>query len=78
MTTHFESINDINSSVIEKISYDKLFCHLFITFKNGGVYRYLAVPGYIFDAFNTAIRNDESVGKLFNERIKDMFLYDKI
>lgn len=75
MTTHFESIH-VDSSVMSKVSYDKLFCHLFVNFNDGKIYRYVSVPSSVFEAFRSAKDNGESIGKLFNASVRDNYAYD--
>ena len=57
------------SSNIAKVDYDFKECNLDITFKNGGVYRYLGVP---FDTVSTLI-SAKSIGKEFCMLIKNKY-----
>lgn len=55
---------EIQSSNISEADYDGK--DLIITFKKGGVYRYLGVPQSVFNAFISA----DSQGKYFTQNIK--------
>jgi len=62
------------SSNIHSVHYDALKELLEVTFKGGGVYRYLAVPASAFKGMLTA----ESKGKYFNAEIKSRYSYEKV
>lgn len=45
-----------------------------VEFKHGAVYRYLHVPGEVFEAFMAA----ESKGTFFNHAVKDCYLHQRV
>ena len=69
-----ESFATPESSNIHSVSYDAGKELLEVTFKGGGVYKYLAVPETLF----RGMRNAESKGKYFNAEIKSKFAHEKV
>jgi hypothetical protein len=67
-------IYPVKSSQLAYIGYEKEEKHLFITFKNGSVYRYEDVNESTFLGLKFA----ESVGKYFAEHIRDNYEFSKI
>ena len=61
-------LEDVDSSMISKIGYDENNKILKVVFKNGGVYIYTNVEPFHFKNMTT---NVKSVGKYFNDNIKD-------
>ena len=64
----------VRSRDIAVIGYDPLTSTLEITFRAGGVYRYVGVPREIYDAFLAV----PSQGRYFEEKIKHQFSYRKV
>jgi hypothetical protein len=60
----------VTSSNIEAIGYNEPNEILYIRFKGGKVYSYERVPSYTYDELMAA----ESVGKFFNQSIKNQFV----
>lgn len=61
-------LESVESSTIDKIGYDEENKILKILFKNGGVYIYTNVEPF---HFKNMITNVKSVGKYFNDNIKN-------
>lgn len=61
-------LEDVDSSMISKVGYDEVNHILKVVFKNGGVYIYTNVEPFHFKNMTT---NAKSVGKYFNDNIKD-------
>jgi hypothetical protein len=57
------------SSMVAKAEYNKHAKLLDVMFKNGSMYRFKNVPGYIIDTWEES----DSVGKFFNERIRSTY-----
>ena len=68
------SMYPVNSSQISYIGYDEITKELFITFKNGSIYKYEDVPLFKFNN----MKANSSVGKYFNMYIKDIYISTKI
>lgn len=56
----------VSSSMIKKMEYERLNQSLTVYFVSGNVYRYLAVPGTLFDE----LLNADSIGSLFYNKIR--------
>lgn len=63
---------DVESSNVKQIGYDDNT--LFVLFKNNGLYKYLDVPENIFEG----LLNAESVGKLLNKDIKNIYECERV
>lgn len=64
----------VESSSIASVGYDAATHVLEIEFKNGGLYRYRAVPREIFIGLMSA----DSKGHFFLERIRGKFDYERV
>lgn len=64
----------VSSSNIESVGYDKDTKTLEVAFHSGSVYQYLNVEPEIYSNMLTA----SSVGKYFNESVKDVYGYTKL
>jgi hypothetical protein len=60
---------NVSSTAIQRIDYDAVSRHLWITFVAGNVYKYYDVPRGIYECFVRA----SSKGVFFNENIKDRY-----
>jgi len=69
-------INVENLKFIRKIVYDKVFCHLFITFSSGKVYRYIAFPESLYIELENTVKENFGTSNLFHNKIKNSFHYD--
>ena len=67
-------MQQVESSNIAEIGYDKDSKTLRVKFKNGGLYDYSDVPESEYAAFLSA----ESHGKYLNQNIKNRYDYSKI
>ncbi len=65
---------NVESSNIVSVGYDKESLVLEVEFKKGKVYRYSDVDGLTYAGLLTA----ESVGKYFHQNIKDKFSFTKV
>lgn len=72
-TTEDFVIDTTESSNIARIVYKSDKKTLYITFKRGGTYRYDNVPANIA----LDLKNAESVGKFFQDNIKNKFNFSK-
>lgn len=66
-------MNAVESSNVNKVGYDETAQILQVEFKNGGVYRYKAVPKDMYDAMLTA----PSIGSFIAKCIKGYFESEK-
>jgi hypothetical protein len=64
---------EVDSSLIDRVSYDADTETLTITFDNGHVYDYQDVPQKVYDGLMKA----ESKGRYFNQHIKGKYEYVK-
>lgn len=64
----------VRSSNIRSVGYDEEGGILEIWFLSGSVYRYTSVPKSVYDTLVAA----SSVGRTFNDTVKDIFPYRKI
>ena len=69
-----QTINEIESSNLQKTVYDLDKKTLTATFKNGAEYEYEEVPHKVYTKFRLA----ESQGKFFNTEISKKFKYKKV
>jgi lysyl-tRNA synthetase class 2 len=67
------ALQDVDSSVLDKASYDKATKELTLVFDSGETYIYKDVPADINDALMKA----ESKGKYFYANIRDKFQFEK-
>ena len=68
-------MQEVESSAISEIGYEKYTETLLIRFKESGVlYAYFEVPQSIYEK----LINAESIGKSFNQDIKDIYDYERI
>ena len=56
------------------VGYDGALATLEVEFRNGGVYRYFAVPASVYEALMHA----DSKGAFFNRRVRNAFLFDRV
>lgn len=64
----------VDSSVIAAVEYYEAGQQLDIELTNGSIYRYLDVPPAVFEAFMAA----DSKGRYYNDRIRDVYLYERL
>lgn len=64
----------VTSSSLASLGYSPTQATLEVEFKHGAVYRYLDVPGDVFEAFLAA----ESKGTFFNHVLKDCYSYQRV
>lgn len=62
------------SSIIDRLSYDKVKCELTIFFENGNVYYYKNVPLNVVKGFSKT----KSVGSYFVSNIKGKYAFKKL
>jgi KTSC domain len=67
-------IEVVHSSVIAAVQYHAAQQHLDIELTNGRAYRYLDVPGEVYQAFMAA----ESKGRYYNDHIRDVYLCERL
>ena len=67
-------LNDVDSSAIDSIAYDKDEKKLWIRFTSGSLYEYRNVEESTVNELDEA----ESKGKYFHNNIKDRFDYEKV
>jgi hypothetical protein len=63
-------MTEVTSSNILSIGYDDEVKSLYVKFKSGKVYEYENVPASVYDELSEA----ESVGKYFNQMIKNNYV----
>ena len=61
----------VDSSVLASVTYDGSESVLQLEFRNGAIYRYVAVPAAVYDDLLAA----DSKGSYFNGRIRGRFRY---
>lgn len=66
--------NQVVSSTVKALGYDKASKTLRIWFVSGAVYDYRNVPGAKYEALKKA----SSIGAYFNKNIRDTYVYKKI
>jgi KTSC domain len=64
----------VESSSLVSVGYDSEFSTLEVEFHAGGLYRYFAVPQFIFEKLMTA----ESKGAYVNDHIKSRFPFRRV
>ena len=64
----------VTSSNVATVGYDVNTMTLEVEFKHGSVYEYFDVPEVVHQGLMTA----DSVGKYFNQNIKDNYRYTKL
>ena len=64
----------VASSVIARLGYDQDTETLEVEFHTGRIYRYVGVPPSVYEA----LLNAESLGRYFNERIRDHYEFREI
>jgi hypothetical protein len=65
---------NVSSSDIKSIGYDRESHILEIEFHSGGIYQYFNVPVTIYENFMSA----SSHGEFFHQNIKDVYQFSKI
>lgn len=64
----------LDSRTLASAGYDDPSATMEVEFVEGRVYRYFVVPRSVFDALFTA----DSVGRFFQEHIRDVYPYERI
>jgi hypothetical protein len=59
----------VESSSLAAVGFDGSVNELYVSFRNGTVYRYFQVPGSVHRSLLTA----PSVGRFFNETVRDRY-----
>ena len=72
--THVFESYDVDSSMIEHVSYIECGHSMLVYFKNGHIYQYKDVPHTIFEL----LVNAESVGKYFHMAIRGAYDYERV
>lgn len=68
-----------NSSLILSVSYDEKNKILEVEFRKGGKYNYHAVPRQLFEELEIVLDDgEESIGKWFIRRIKNVYKAEKV
>jgi len=64
----------LDSRTVASAGYDEPSATMEVEFVEGRVYRYFVVPRSVFDALLTA----DSVGRFFQEHIRDVYPFERI
>lgn len=64
----------VESTSLQAVGYDEATRVLYVQFRAGGIYAYQAVPASIYNDLLRA----PSVGRFFNEMIRDRFPFQEI
>jgi hypothetical protein len=63
---------DVNSTAIDRASYEYDDYRLTLTFNNGGRYNYEGVPNHVFEG----LRSSPSKGKFINKYVLPVYTYN--
>ena len=65
---------EVESSSVSSVGYDEALATLEIEFRNGGVYRYFAVPA----AVHTALMQSASKGAFVSRLVRDVYPFVRV
>ena len=64
----------VESSSLAAVGFEGTVNELYVTFRNGMVYRYFQVPGSV----HRALMASPSIGRTFNETVRDRFPSERL
>jgi len=71
-------LQEVISSSIHAVGYDPTAKTLQVQFKTGSIYEYLDVPMEVYETLMSISASGESIGKYFNQNIKNLYTYQKM